>query len=304
MALTNLPNGVSSFGIPCVGSGVIPVGSNYLWVDSATGSDGNNGEPDAPFATIDAAIGACTASKGYIILVKQGHAETTTAAITMDVAGVTIVGLGVGRNRPSITANFGSAGDTLTVTAANCMIQNLRFVASSASQNAQVNVAAADFVMQGCVIEQGASNLIGVTVASGGHRFYFNDNMWLGTANGPDVAIDFESSASDNFVITNNLFNFGVNGIDLGVIRAAADTVEGGQILYNTMLGVDTVAIDFNSSAGATGDGVVAYLNVAASAAVTSIEDLIDTGGYVFIQCYASDDTTKAGGRIPISSAS
>lgn len=304
MTTTNFPDGVTSWGVPLIGSGQIPVGNQTFFVHSGTGSDGNEGTFDSPFATLDYAIGRCTASSGYIIVCKQGHAETLTAAVTFDVAGVTVVGLGVGRNRPAFTANFSAAGDTFTVTAANVSISNLRIVASSASQNAQVNVAAADFAMSDCVIEQGANNLIGVTVASGGDRLFFNNNLWLGTANGPDVAIDFESSASDNPVITNNLFNFGVHGCDLGVIRANADTVEGGQILYNTMLGVDTVAIDFNSSAGATGDGIVAYLNVAASAAVTSIEDLIDTGGYVFIQCFASDDTTKAGGRIPIVSAS
>lgn len=304
MALTNLPDGVSSFGIPCVGSGVIPVGSTYLWVDSATGSDGNNGEADAPFATIDAAIGRCTASKGYVILVKQGYTQTTTSAITLDVAGVTIVGLGVGRNRPAITANFSSAGDTLTVTAANCMIQNLRFVSSSASQNAQVNVAAADFQMINCVVEQGASNLIGVTIASGGDRFLFQGCTWLGTANGPDVAIDFESSASDNFSVIDCMFNFDANGCDLGVIRANADAVIGGLIQGCQFLGVDTVAIDFNSSVKATGDGLVNYCTFIASAALTSIEDIIDVGGYNFSQCFAADAVTGRAAPVPITTVS
>jgi hypothetical protein len=304
MAYTNFPDGLTSFGVPLIGSGQLPIGSNYLFVDSNSGSDGGDGSFEFPYATLDFAIGRCTASKGYIIVCKQGHAETLTSAITMDVAGVTVVGLGVGRNRPAFTANFGSAGDTLTVTAANCAINNLRFVASSASQNAQVNVAAADFMMSNCVIEQGANNLIGVTVASGGDRFVFDNCLWLGTGNGPDVAIDFESSASDNFAITNCEFNFTVFGCDLGVIRAAADVVEGGLIQDCVMMGVDTVAIDFNSSAGATGDGLVSRCTFIASAALTSIEDIIDVGGYNFSQCYAADAVTGRAAQVPITSVS
>lgn len=304
MTTTNFPDGVTSWGVPLIGSGQIPVGNQTFFVHSGTGSDGNEGTFNSPFATLDYAIGRCTASSGYIIVCKQGHAETLTAAVTFDVAGVTVIGLGVGRNRPAFTANFSSAGDTFTVTAANVSIANLRLVASSASQNAQVNVAAADFAMTNCVIEQGASNLIGVTIASGGHRFVFDGCLWLGTANGPDVAIDFESSASDNFVISNCEFNFTPNGCDLGVIRAAADSVVGGLITNCQMMGVDTVAIDFNSSVGATGDGLVNQCTFIASAALTSIEDIIDVGGYNFSQCFAADAVTGRAAPVPITSVS
>ena len=306
MPISNFPNGfangVNIRGIPLLSA----YPGNVFWVHSGTGSDGNRGTFDRPFATIDGAISssAVTASRGDIIMVKAGHAETTTSAITMDVAGVAIIGLGVGRSRPAITGTFGSAGDTVTVTAANCAMSNIRLVASGASQNAQVNIAAADFTMSNCVIEQGSSNLIGVTVASGGHRFCFSNCMWLGTANGPDVAIDFESSASDDYVIEDCLFNFGQNGCDLGVIRANADTVEGGLIRRCAMIGVDTVAIDFNSSAGATGDGLVSDCRFVASAALTSIEDIIDVGGYNFAECYAVDAVSASAARVPLSTVS
>lgn len=80
------------------------------------------------FSTIDAAIGACTANAGDTILVLPGHTEAVTAtSINADVAGVNIIGLGVGSAKPTLT--FGATSSTINVTAANCKFQNLRLTA-------------------------------------------------------------------------------------------------------------------------------------------------------------------------------
>lgn len=111
--------------------GVFTTGNVYF-VNSATGVDAstNTGDdPASPFDTIDYAIGRCTASKGDVIIVAAGHTETISAAagIACDVAGVTIVGLGNGTNKPTIT--WGTvATATMTITANNVRIVNLRCV--------------------------------------------------------------------------------------------------------------------------------------------------------------------------------
>jgi hypothetical protein len=75
---------------------------NIFFVDSgsATGANsvGAGQNPDAPFLTIDYAVGQCTANNGDIIYVMPGHAEVVAAAagLDLDVAGITIVGLGSG----------------------------------------------------------------------------------------------------------------------------------------------------------------------------------------------------------------
>lgn len=129
--LSNFPNGVTSFGIPQYGSGgAIPDSTGtYFWVSSeiGIGSNSNDGKsPETPFATIDYAIGKCTASKGDVIVVMPGHAETITAAggIDIDVAGITIVGLGVKDQRPTITATT-STSASITVDAADCTLSNV-----------------------------------------------------------------------------------------------------------------------------------------------------------------------------------
>lgn len=80
------------------------------------------------FATIDAAISACTASAGDVIYVLPGHTEAVTAtSIACDIAGVSIIGLGSGSLKPTLT--FSATDSAINVTAANCKFQNLRITA-------------------------------------------------------------------------------------------------------------------------------------------------------------------------------
>jgi hypothetical protein len=119
---------------------------DVFYVDSnktTTGGDGDGygRSPDTPFLTIDYAIGVATASKGDLIIVAANHAETLTASITMDKIGLTILGLGTGMNRPTLTPNL--AGDALTITAARSTFANIIFAAPvTDGQNADVNIAA------------------------------------------------------------------------------------------------------------------------------------------------------------------
>jgi len=116
-----------------------------FWVSSTAGGDGNEGSFDRPLATIDAAIGKCSASRGDIIMVKAGHAETLTAAsaITCDIAGVSIIGCGNGADRPELT--FGtSTGASVVISAANVTIQNIIGVAGVNALTNPFHVQAAD----------------------------------------------------------------------------------------------------------------------------------------------------------------
>ena len=89
---------------------------------SATGSDavGYGRNPDQPFATLDYAIGQCTANNGDVIICKAGHTESVAAAadLVFDVAGVTVIFQGNGTNRATIDFGTDAAAD-MDVTAAN-----------------------------------------------------------------------------------------------------------------------------------------------------------------------------------------
>lgn len=129
MTLTNFPGGIASFGMPVMpGAALIPptTGTVYF-VHSGTGNNNNIGtDPGQPVATIDYAIGLCTASKGDVIVVMPGHSESISGAgaIAADVAGITIVGLGWGNLRPLITLH--TATTTIAISANNVTFRNLR----------------------------------------------------------------------------------------------------------------------------------------------------------------------------------
>lgn len=77
------------------------------------------------FSTIDAAIGQCTANAGDVILVAPGHSETITGTdITVDVAGVSVIGMGEGSLMPRIHHNHANA--EISIAADNVTWQGIR----------------------------------------------------------------------------------------------------------------------------------------------------------------------------------
>lgn len=136
MGLTSFPHGVSSFGIPVIGSGTqIPATTGkYFFVDSNTGSDANPGtDPEQPLATLDGALTKCRDSKMDVVVLMPGHSETITGAggITIDKIGVYIVGLGTYDLRPRFLMDGGTTV-TCLVTAANVTVENCVFAAGHA----------------------------------------------------------------------------------------------------------------------------------------------------------------------------
>lgn len=97
-----------------------------------SGSNGNDGlTPEKPLATIAKAVSLCVAGRGDKIICMPGHAETISAAagIDLNVAGIMILGQGVGADRPTITLGTANTA-TLRISAANIRIENVLFVAN------------------------------------------------------------------------------------------------------------------------------------------------------------------------------
>lgn len=130
--LANYPKGFAG-GLTVRGMPVLNShGREVFWVDSNGSTNDNTGRFERPFATIDAAINACTANKGSLIMVMPGHAETLVAAgaITHDTAGVSIVGLGTGNNRPVLTFTPAAASTSnVSWTGNNCSMENIVCIA-------------------------------------------------------------------------------------------------------------------------------------------------------------------------------
>lgn len=153
---------------------------NIFFVDSgasnAVDAAGAGVSPDKPFATLDYAIGQCTANNGDVIYVMPGHTETISAAsgIDLDVAGVQVIGLGVGDSRPTITLNTATTA-TFVVGAADCVIQNLKFLSAIDSLAVMLDVDEGNFRCLDCKFVSSSTFevLNFVNIATTKNNFFF-----------------------------------------------------------------------------------------------------------------------------------
>lgn len=231
MGLSNYPNGfadgITIRGVPLTvahpGQIFFVNGSSVLAPGGISGSDGNPGTYQKPFATIDYAIGRCTASRGDIIFVMPGHTETISAAagIAMDVAGVAVIGLGVGSLRPTI--NFTATASTLTMSAANCCLKNILCTGGIDAVVSMIVVSAADCTIEGCELRDVTGQMTnGILTTAGANRLKILDHVHNGdAAAGTNAAIAIVGG--DRIEITAKEIdgNFAVGGID---VRTTATT--------------------------------------------------------------------------------
>lgn len=163
-------------------------------------ADGYGKRANKPFATIDYAITPTagdtpTANNGDVIFVLPGHVETVTAAITLDVAGLSIIGLGIGTDRPQVDS--ASNIDRMTITAVNCLVEGLYFnEGTSAAQTSVINIAADYTTIRNCQFDLGAQETDGaITIASGNHVLIEDCGFDI-TADGPGSGVNIESTSN------------------------------------------------------------------------------------------------------------
>lgn len=217
-----------------------PTTGNLWFVDSGAASGGNGLTPEGAVTTIDAAINLATASNGDIILVMEGHAETITGAagIAQDVAGLTIVGLGRGRNRPVVT--FGTAAAaSWDITAASSYVENLVLVNGIDAQTAMVNIQAADCTIKGCEFMLGDATtqaVLGILTTDAADRLRIEDCFMYGTTDA-GVTGAIRIVGGDFIILRNNFITgaFAVTGAVENVTTAGNGwLIEGNRILNLT----------------------------------------------------------------------
>lgn len=209
---TGFADGVTIKGVPLLqthpGKVFWVYNGSALLTGQKAGSDGNKGTFDAPFATIDYAIGQCTADRGDIIFVKAGHSETITAAagIDADVAGIAIVGLGSGRNRPTINFTTATTAD-IDIDAANITFKNIFFdVTGIDAVVGALDVNAADFTLEGCEVlmaDSGGQAVEFIVTATAADRMAVLNNVIRAPNAGANNAVSIEGTP-DGIVIAGN----------------------------------------------------------------------------------------------------
>ena len=207
--------------------------SSVLPENGIAGSNGNDGTYLKPFSTVAYALSRCLASRGDVIFIMPGHAETIANATTLvlNKAGVAVIGLGVGSLRPTFTFSTATTAN-IPVTAANVSIQNLLFVANKADiasfMTATGTSTPTDFSIENCEFRDTSSILNALTVFTGnatanscnGFRFVKNKVSSLGTT-AATTAIKL-ASATDRIMIQDNYGNSAVLNDTAAILDAAA----------------------------------------------------------------------------------
>lgn len=129
-------------------SNLLTTRGKIWYVHSGVGSDvASRGKlATKPFATLDYAVGKCSASRGDIIYCLPGHTETIAAAagLDLDVAGITVVFLGEGENKATITFTTAVTAD-MDVDADDITLINPRFLTGVDALVGPIDINAADF---------------------------------------------------------------------------------------------------------------------------------------------------------------
>jgi hypothetical protein len=240
---------------------------DIYFVDSgqtSTGSDavGYGQNPDAPFLTLDYAIGQCTANQGDRIYVMPGHAENITAADSVDIdqAGIEIIGIGLGADIPTFSAT--AAAGSITIDAASVTIRNIKMVANFATgcTSAFTITASGDnCTLDGIVCRDTTTDkewLVHVSVATTVTDLTIKNCDFVGLAGGTMTGSIVFAGTTSNIKILDNYID--VDSSD-SVIHHDTDKATSCLLARNIILNQDTDAAGYCIEMEATSTGQAIY---------------------------------------------
>lgn len=123
---------------------------NEYFVDSTSGSSGNNGKSwDSAKATIAQALALCSA--GDVVYVAEGHTESlaSAGALTISTAGVRVIGMGIGSRKPTLTMTTATTA-TVLISGGNNEFSGFRLVNDIDSLVKFIDINADNTIIQDC----------------------------------------------------------------------------------------------------------------------------------------------------------
>ena len=174
---------------------VLSPNSNIVYVDSGnanagTGRDGT--DPKNPLSTIDSALTVGTsgiaANNGDVVIVMPGHTESISGATTLvpDVAGVSILGIGRGSDRPTLT--YTATDGEIPISGANTVFSNfLLTISGTTDVVVGITVSGADVLLDDIEMRQPTATdefVDAVILAAGANRCEIGGFKFNGIAQG------------------------------------------------------------------------------------------------------------------------
>ncbi len=175
-------------------------------------------------ASVAVALTQCVAARGDRVIVLEGHTENiATADAWPFVTGVTVVGVGTGANRPTIT--WTATGSSVLMNDANCKLINLNLNLDPGSGTvtvaAPITASVAGCQISNCSIrfstDSNSLSTVPINLASC-VDFTFNGNRMYGaTAGECTTAIDIV--AADRLTMWGNHIAGATSSTSVGIVR-------------------------------------------------------------------------------------
>ena len=200
-----------------------PNGGQVFYLCSLGVQDGTQDDiASSLYTTLGAALGACRANRGDTIIALPGHVENVVTTPTFK-AGVSIIGIGNGDERPTFT--WTATASQWSIAVANVSIQNcimnLAGTAATATTKAIV-ITGARSVFKDNRFILGASSTqqatIGIEYGTGGDRGHFEGNNLISTTDAAVVSCIKIVAALDRLNFTNNIMTVGMSATTNGLI--------------------------------------------------------------------------------------
>lgn len=257
------------------------------------------------YLTLGAAMNVCQPNQGWTIVVLPGHVESVTTTPTF-VAGVTIVGIGNGEERP--TFNWTTAASQWSIGVNNVKIINcvLNFAATASTTTTKaITIAGTSCRISGCRIIMATSSTqlatVGVELTTGADKFVFgadNDSEeGFNIVYSPSTAAVTSpiklTNAVDNVIINNNIFNNGLGttgGSNITMTTAPTNITIKYNDFYNTIASSTTALVGVASATGS-----VAFNNVYIQAATGGATAIGTLGNLQLTQNFGCAGAAKTG---------
>jgi hypothetical protein len=184
-----------------------------FYVDSGVAAEGDGSSWTNAKNTLDEGINLCTANRGDIIYVAQGHAENiaTAAAISADCAGITIIGCGTGDDMPELS--FTAQASTFSISAADVTVSGIRFLGaftSGTTIGVSITADGDGASIIGNEFRETTNDkelLIMINAAAAADRLNIIGNSFVGATGGTDSSSIVLAGASNKTVIADNWFD-------------------------------------------------------------------------------------------------
>lgn len=258
------------------------------------------------FADLETALnsGSIVANRGDVVLIAPNHAETidSAGAIALDIADVSIIGLGSGEDKPEFRWTT-AATATITASANDVSIENVRLTAAFADVATLFDLTTAkNFTLSNCEIFEEATNENFVVVVRTSTADNASDGLTVQncTIIGADAANDNVLQLRgdiDRLVFANNYVNLNVADGEAIIECATGKDITNVQVLGNKINRLNTsgdllINNDTTANSGIVADNYFLHADTAG-------EVFSDADGVGYFNNYATAVVTASGYILP-----